>query len=388
MKITSSAFFSPELARYHLDTKPWAVQFDDGAVHRYTDQQLLEKFGVTEATPSTIVQHSSRGSGSVSARERQEIEVVIASPVLDIWQFGLLLLQLITPENPTLWLSTLADNMLRDKDMRSLAYFWDIQQLAHFCEAFDKTGKEWSAAADLVFWCLKSRPDRRPQSMTKILQHRFFNESGNLRFLETEDERWPEFQSRQAAAFHSALEAKNIEATEELLANGTVDISMIDTSIAGSTIHPLERAVFTGKELVVIAVLRELPDDWPKDVKQELLDRRCALKYTPYLLACRCGFEYIAKLLVTKGCSTELKNSAKKTGKRLQEEMQLARERAQVAPWNRGDLLHLCAKNLESFLQAERAMEGNEHVRAGKYRWYSKQIVLLPQHGRYAEARE
>ena len=38
--------------------RPWVVRFSNGSVHRYTDAQIRQKFGVNEVFPNTTVQHA------------------------------------------------------------------------------------------------------------------------------------------------------------------------------------------------------------------------------------------------------------------------------------------------------------------------------------------
>ena len=122
------------------------------------------------------------------------------------------------------------------------------------------------------------------------------------------------------------------------------------------------------------ALLDEMPDTFPGDVKAKMLDCRTALDFTPYLLACRCGHTEVASMLVGKGCDITLMNSSGKTGKKLADAFQREVELSHVHPWNRANELHLVANNLESFLGMLKA-ELNEHVRAGMKVWNSKQMV-------------
>ena len=52
--------------------KPWAVEFDNGERHRYTEDQIQQKFGVT-ALHGTVVNHKVRGRGTVVDNDRVEI---------------------------------------------------------------------------------------------------------------------------------------------------------------------------------------------------------------------------------------------------------------------------------------------------------------------------
>ena len=116
-KVTSSAFFPPEMARYELE----------------------------------------KASGSV-------VEEVIASETFEMWYFGLLLLQMCTKDAPTLFQATQADNLIHNSDFHSLAYLWDTIKLERIGECFlsgkQAVDKEWSPAIDLCLWCLQGRSER------------------------------------------------------------------------------------------------------------------------------------------------------------------------------------------------------------------------------------
>ena len=81
-KVTSSAFFSPEIAQFEL--------------------------------------------GKLSGGK-----TVIANEKLEMWHFGLLLLQLSTKDAPTLWQCTQTDSILHSSDRELLAYMWDMVKLEH-----------------------------------------------------------------------------------------------------------------------------------------------------------------------------------------------------------------------------------------------------------------
>ena len=117
VNFTSSALFTPEMAQYHLD--------------------------------------------------KDKARPVIARVQLDMWYYGLLLLQVCTMDAPTLFQATQAENMLHDADMRELAYHWDQIKLNSLHSSQKKTGTAWLPAMDLVLWCLQSDATDGPQACYK-----------------------------------------------------------------------------------------------------------------------------------------------------------------------------------------------------------------------------
>ena len=329
-KMTSSAFFPPEMAQHQLD-----------------------------------LMHSENGADGE----------VTASAQYEMWYVGLLLLQLATVDGPTLFQATQADDMLKATDMRLVAYFWDTVKLDRIGKSLNLfESQDWLAAADLVLWCLQSDPSRRPQNMQQVFTHKFFDANGGkLRFLST-DETWETFVRRQATDLHAAIDEKNSVRVQELIARGGTDITTVDLSRKDSTVQCLHRAAFAGDAEVMEVLLAEVKDSWPVDVKRHFLDCCTRLHYTPLMVACECGHKEVAQMLEAKGCSSKLVNSSEKTANKLLDEVKRERGWACVRPWDRGDLLHLGSESVESFLELK-SDSRNEHVRAGKRLWYSKLIV-------------
>ena len=327
-KVTSSAFFPPEVAGFEL-----------------------EKL---------------QGGTSVTG--------IIATEKLEMWYFGLLLLQLCTKDAPTLWQSTQADTILHSSDMELLAYMWDTIKLERIRMSLQEAGQEWVTAMDLALWCLQGVAARRPCSMETVFKHKLFDSTGALRFLQCTDESWDELVGRQAAALHTAINCKDSMAVEGLFLLGGVHIDMLHDSFKGCTIRPLHRAAFTGDSKVLCVLINEMPSALPDSMKSKILDCRTELGYTPYMLACKCGHTKAAQMLVEAGCNDALMNSSQRTGKKLADVFQREAELSGVHPWSRGDLQHLVATSLESFLDMAKAAL-NEHVCAGMNVWNSKQMV-------------
>ena len=106
-KLTSSAFFPPEIARFEIE------------------KASSESTAVDIIAPQSNVQ-------------------------LEMWYFGLLLLQLSTRDAPTLWQSTQADNMVCSSDIDLLAYAWDTIKLDRMGMSLIEACQEWNTAMDLA----------------------------------------------------------------------------------------------------------------------------------------------------------------------------------------------------------------------------------------------
>eukprot|EP01045_Picozoa_sp_COSAG04_P004677 COSAG04_NODE_208_length_20334_cov_13.999852_1_plen_2534_part_10 len=119
-KVTSSAYFAPEMARQHL---------------------------------------SSSAAGEAAAP-------VKASVALEMWSFGAVVYQLCTKDGATLWHSDQADN-IDDDQLQQLAHEWDEVKAAKLKRIV------WPQAAHLVSWLLQEDPAHRPQSWDQVMQHPF-----------------------------------------------------------------------------------------------------------------------------------------------------------------------------------------------------------------------
>eukprot|EP01046_Picozoa_sp_COSAG06_P074467 COSAG06_NODE_22792_length_712_cov_1.249592_1_plen_236_part_11 len=117
-KITSNAFFPPEMARYALE-------------------KVLDE--ARAVAPEATV-------------------------AFEIFYFGLLIFQLCTPNVETLWKTNQADEMVeQEMDSRRLAYqleelkleIVDRILLSDRVHPTTRAPQDWSAAADLALWCLQ-----------------------------------------------------------------------------------------------------------------------------------------------------------------------------------------------------------------------------------------
>ena len=121
-KITSSAYFPPEMARRELASSA------DG----------------TEQPP------------------------VLASVGFEMWYFGCLVYQLCTLDGATLWQMNQADNIIEQSDLRTLAHEWPSLKAAKLANVV------WPKAAHLVGMLLQEDPKRRPTSWDQVMRHPFF----------------------------------------------------------------------------------------------------------------------------------------------------------------------------------------------------------------------
>ena len=239
-KVTSSAFFPPEMARRELDKR-------------------------NEKTES-------------------EVETVKATRQFEMWYYGLLLLQLSTVDAPTLWQSTQADNILETtSDMQSIAYFWDTMKLEKVGAI---QGKEWTAAADLTLWLLQGKASRRPESMHHVLEHQFFKPGGRLRYLDSVDETMNLFVQRIALQLHRAIMQNDTKFVAEVFEAGSVHCNLClqgdHLTHAQKSITPLQRAARYGRLEIVQILIGEVDSQGLPDV----LDTVTIYDHTALHLAC------------------------------------------------------------------------------------------------------
>ena len=74
------------------------------------------------------------------------------------------------------------------------------------------------------------------------------------------------------------------------------------------------------------------------------------------MVASECGHKEVAQMLEAKGCSMICVNSSGKSAKKLADSFQRECEWAAVRPWDRGNILHLSAENLEDHLARRKVL--------------------------------
>ena len=269
-KVTSTAFFPPEMARRELN-------------------KLQDK-------------------------PESDIEIVPASKQFEMWYLGLLLLQLCTKDAPTLWQSTQADNILEVEDMQSLAHFWDTLKIQKVSKI---KGKQWAPAADLALWLLQEKASRRPESMSVVFAHKFFTDGGSLRFLKSVDETMNDFEQRQARELATAIEgvptAGSTARVKEVLDGGGAHVNL---ALEGSLVLPIHRAARLGLVEVIDLLLAEVHREaWPR-----VLDTQTEFNFTALHWCVVYGvddhdgrYAAVADKLIMSGADTSLVNNRGKT---------------------------------------------------------------------------
>ena len=151
--------------------------------------QLAQKLLAYKELPANDPITPNAGLGWEEWMLRPENQIAACTHI-DMWSFGMLLYKLIMIDAPSVFLSTEADNIVREEDLWQLAYCWELRKLdeidriltAQHCES--AAGEQWLAAVDLTLWCLQTVPRRRPASFDRVLAHRFFT-GGRGRHLRT-----------------------------------------------------------------------------------------------------------------------------------------------------------------------------------------------------------
>ena len=100
--------------------------------------------------------------------------------------------------------------------------------------------------------------------MLQVLQHPFFSDDGELRFLKSSDETWGSFVKRQASDLHAAVENRDSVKLQSMLSCGGVHIRMIDQGREESTAEALHRAAFANDTEI-------LQGSWESTVGQVVL---------------------------------------------------------------------------------------------------------------------
>ena len=170
-KVTSSAYFPPEMARQQLAK---AAKPTRRADLRGLMAQKEGELDLLESTPRKLRDITKTKTIMADIEQiRAELkhsaapEPLRASIVLEMWYFGVLLYQLCTLDGQTLWDANQADN-IDDDQLRQLAYQWpDVK-----ASKLDKI--VWPQAANLAELLLQEDADNRPKTWVKVMKHPFF----------------------------------------------------------------------------------------------------------------------------------------------------------------------------------------------------------------------
>eukprot|EP00587_Corethron_hystrix_P001101 CAMPEP_0113297770 /NCGR_PEP_ID=MMETSP0010_2-20120614/492_1 /TAXON_ID=216773 ORGANISM="Corethron hystrix, Strain 308" /NCGR_SAMPLE_ID=MMETSP0010_2 /ASSEMBLY_ACC=CAM_ASM_000155 /LENGTH=934 /DNA_ID=CAMNT_0000150711 /DNA_START=211 /DNA_END=3012 /DNA_ORIENTATION=- /assembly_acc=CAM_ASM_000155 len=123
--------------------------------HKKVFQSVTQSSGVTSRVQCTF------------APER-----CIASPTWDAWAFGLLMVQLIIGKSPLLPNFDLSEGAL----LANL-FMFDMDELRQLCTQVKRVAGQ--NAADLVSKLLRPPPEERPSTISKVLQHPYFEIRGH-----------------------------------------------------------------------------------------------------------------------------------------------------------------------------------------------------------------
>eukprot|EP01046_Picozoa_sp_COSAG06_P011051 COSAG06_NODE_621_length_13727_cov_26.487893_3_plen_912_part_00 len=275
-KVTSSANFPPEMARYEL-------------------QKKLAKAGCS--TPPVPLE---------------------ATVAFEIYYFGMLIFQLCTLDSETVFRANQADNLVDwEIDSEQLAYHMEARKLEviqRILRSNNETEQGWTFAADLALWCMQPRADRRPQNIQAVLDHRFFNTEGELRFLSGPHDTFSLAIVRWSKELHSAIERNDPDAVSRLFGKGCVHYSLClkgdDLTAAQKSISPLQRAARYGHLSIVRIVLDEVlhPQALPA-----VLDATTHYDHTALHWSAVFNHALVAAELIRRGCDTAVLNHRGKT---------------------------------------------------------------------------
>ena len=149
-------------------------------------------------------------------------------------------------------------------------------------KSLKKTTQEWSVPLDLALWCLQEVPSCRPKNMEGVFAHRLFTENGSLHFWSSADETWESFIDRQTADLHADIKENTPTKIRNLFKAGGVHLNMAVKP--GSTVLPVHCAAFLGEPPVMEALLDQIPDKWPLEIKKANLDVQTD-GYSAYMIA-------------------------------------------------------------------------------------------------------
>ena len=174
-KITSSAYFPPEIARQQLTSSTddtlnrqstWEAELAKCIDEKRTE---LDQPGAKDDLTSWIALAQEVQELEAELKHSSSTQPVEATIALEMWYFGCLLYQLCTLDGATLWNSNHADNIVDEKELRQLAYQWP-QVKAEKLQAV-----VWPEARELADILLAEDAKDRPQTWDSVLEHRFLS---------------------------------------------------------------------------------------------------------------------------------------------------------------------------------------------------------------------
>jgi serine/threonine protein kinase len=176
-KITSSAYYPPEMARQELAKSATDNADSDSSQNsrkieleqiidekRANLNELRSKSLDTEDEEMALLHELKILKAELN--HTGSAEPVKASVGFEMWYFGCLLYQLCTLDGATLWDANQADNIDEDQ-LRQLAYQWPQIKASKMKKIV------WPEAKALAEWLLQEDVNDRPQAWDQVLQHPF-----------------------------------------------------------------------------------------------------------------------------------------------------------------------------------------------------------------------
>ena len=164
-KVTSSAFFPPEMARQQLAK---------GA--KMTIEDIETEIRECEAQLDTLNRRTDRAKIKCLNDEIDRLiaklsqddtpDAIKATVGFEMWYFGALLYQLCTQDGETLWKCNQADD-IGQEEMRILEHQWDSVKASKLAMVV------WDDARDLIGWLLSEDVADRPQAWQDVLHSPF-----------------------------------------------------------------------------------------------------------------------------------------------------------------------------------------------------------------------
>eukprot|EP01048_Picozoa_sp_COSAG05_P004105 COSAG05_NODE_209_length_14039_cov_138.574892_15_plen_298_part_00 len=169
---THLIYLHKDCKRIHGDLKPRnivKVSTDDMAQSKWILIDMDASCALSTAAGQKVTS-SAFFPPEMACRElnHKDKTTVTATVEFEMWYFGLLVFQMCTLDGETVWKSSQADNLVDEKDLEKLAYHFETMKL----ELTERI--VWQDAADLALWCLQPNPARRFHSMEQVLSHPFF----------------------------------------------------------------------------------------------------------------------------------------------------------------------------------------------------------------------
>eukprot|EP01048_Picozoa_sp_COSAG05_P000320 COSAG05_NODE_8_length_40675_cov_148.837539_29_plen_1881_part_00 len=247
----------------------------------------------------------------MARRELKKEGEVPATVPFEMWYYGLLVFQLCTVDGETVWKSSQADNLVHtEEDMPALAYHFDerkLQVAQRILESARGHSQErqgdWTDAVDLCLWCLQPQAQRRPESIDKMLEHPLFSagEQGATRY------HFDASASERAEQLHHAVDDGCVDSVAELFEQGGVHYNLLVSDT--SSIRPLHRAARIDHVGMVQTLMKEVDDN----ALPGFVDARSEWLFTALHWCAAFNSHAVARLLIQSRCDTGLLNYRGKT---------------------------------------------------------------------------